>query len=432
MASNGNAPNKICLYPDQLTSLLSIARVLPSRKYAVLLALLHYLQGDSLKSTATRKQMIEQTGLKDRTIYTYIKEFEACGLVKAWRGPFETKQKFYRVNLPAPDRVFEFYGEAEKEVKSSWKSRSKSNQVVQSISYSSPALSVLDGEDVILKVESPDGDGYSDESLHDSSSSEDLPLPSDDLQTPPDASPAPKDFPVTSLQGSSSDLLSSKERSHESMTESIENAYHQSESFFDDPRLDLLVAQIEEGRKDGTLLFRWLKSQNLLTYWPPTDSYRVEKEMLRRAVKTLDDLNAILTAPVKPEYQWFVEEFLQVCRDNGYDVTDTSQTLALEINMFLDSMLKPESRHGKSLWTASSLKVQLKMMIQEWKKLPTWKQLRLPIEPPSVPSLEFFVTNRVVWEAARERCIEEQETKMLNFLEQFETGRSAMVGSPQG
>ena len=110
MATNATVPNRISLYPDQLRSLLSLARVLPARKYLVILALLNYLQGDSLKSAATREQIVEFTGLKKRTIYTYIQEFERCGLIKQWRGPFEVKQMFYRINLPVRQEVFDFYG----------------------------------------------------------------------------------------------------------------------------------------------------------------------------------------------------------------------------------------------------------------------------------------------------------------------------------
>lgn len=107
--ANGNVPNKISLYPDQLTSLLSLARVMPAGKHSVLLALLRFLQADSLKSTATRKEIKECTGLGYRTIYTFIKEFETCGLLRQWRGPFSIKQKFYKIILPASDRVLEFY-----------------------------------------------------------------------------------------------------------------------------------------------------------------------------------------------------------------------------------------------------------------------------------------------------------------------------------
>ncbi len=84
---NGNAPERISLYPDQLASLMSLARVLPARKYLVLLALLRYLQADSLKSTATREQIEELTGVRKRTIYTYLQEFEECGLHQAMERP---------------------------------------------------------------------------------------------------------------------------------------------------------------------------------------------------------------------------------------------------------------------------------------------------------------------------------------------------------
>jgi hypothetical protein len=116
MKNNGNTLDKISLYPDQLTSVLSLARVLPASRYAVLLALIHYLQEDSLKSTATRDEIKKFTGLGERTIYTCIREFVEYGLIKEWRGPFELKQKFYRINLPAPDSVFEFYGSRKESV----------------------------------------------------------------------------------------------------------------------------------------------------------------------------------------------------------------------------------------------------------------------------------------------------------------------------
>lgn len=261
-------------------------------------------------------------------------------------------------------------------------------------------------------------------------------FPPDGLQVPPEASADPADFSeVSSLQDlsqdASSDIAGNDDKnSGEPEIDLSGNGNDPSESYFDDPRLDLLVAQIEKAPKLDTRLLKWIKSENLLTYWPPTDSYRVEKQLLRQKVTTLDDLNAILTSPVRPEYQWFVTEFLQVCRDNGYEVKDTSQAFALEINLLLDSMLRP-ARQGKGLWTAESIRAQLKTMIEEWPKLGTWTQLRLPIEQPSEPNLEFFITNPAVWQAARERWIDEKDAKLLALLQRLESDRnggSAIAG----
>ena len=115
--------------------------------------------------------------------------------------------------------------------------------------------------------------------------------------------------------------------------------------------------------------------------------------------------------------------FLQCCHDNGYEVKDTSQVFAFEINMFLDAMLRP-ARQGMGLWTAESIRVQLKTMIEEWPKLGTWTQLRLPVEQPSEPTLEFFITNKHLWEAAREKWIEESEAKTLALLQRWESDRN--------
>lgn len=269
-----------------------------------------------------------------------------------------------------------------------------------------------------------------------STSSED-PLPSsppDGLQIPPDASidvtestylPSIQDL----SQDASSDLAGNDgKNSGEPEIDLLGNGNEPSESFFDDPRLDLLVAQIEKAPKLDTRLFKWLKSENLLTYWPPTDSYRVEKQLLTQKAKTLDELNAILTSPVRLEYEWFLSEFLQCCRDNGYEVKDTSRAFTLEINIFLDGML---NRQGKASWTTASIKAQLKTMIEEWPKLGAWAQLRLPVEQPPEPTLEFFITNPAVWQAARERWIDEKDANVLRFLERIErdrNGASAIAG----
>ena len=101
---------QICLTSDQLTALVSIASVMPVNRRAVLLAILTYLQPNTLKSTATRKEIVHQTGLSLGTIRACINEFEACGLIRQWRGPFEVKQKFYKIILPVSQSVFEFYG----------------------------------------------------------------------------------------------------------------------------------------------------------------------------------------------------------------------------------------------------------------------------------------------------------------------------------
>jgi hypothetical protein len=194
-----------------------------------------------------------------------------------------------------------------------------------------------------------------------------------------------------------------------------------SESFFSDPRLDSLVAQVEEGRKNGTKFFRWLQSQNLLTYYPPTDGYRVEKDLLRERVNSFDDLNAILNAPVRPEYQWFVAEFLQCCSDNRYEAEDTSQEYAFEINILLDSMLRA-GYGGRAEWTAESIKAQLRIIVAEWARLKTW-QARLTVEPPSVPTLEFLVMDKAIWQAAKERWSDENDAKLSALLDRFESGR---------
>ena len=110
-------------------------------------------------------------------------------------------------------------------------------------------------------------------------------------------------------------------------------------------------------------------------------------------------------------------------------VRDTSEAFALEINMFLDAMLKPV-RQGQALWTAGSIKAQLQTMIEVWLKLVTWPQLRLPIEQPEEPTLEFFITNTVVWEAARAKWIDEKDSYVLNLLQTWEDERNSGACAP--
>ena len=119
---------------------------LPTSRYAVLLGLLHYLQEDSLKSTATRDEIKKFTGLGERTIYTCVREFVECGLINEWRGPFQLKQKFYRINLPAPDSVFEFYGSRKESVSRSQRQSTpndskRSNSIIQVDLSAAPAAS---------------------------------------------------------------------------------------------------------------------------------------------------------------------------------------------------------------------------------------------------------------------------------------------------
>jgi hypothetical protein len=388
MATNTDTPDKISLFPDQLSSLLSLARVLPARKYPVILALLHYLQRGSLKSTATRNQIEEFTGLKKRTIYTYIQEFERCGLIKQWRGPFNLKQKFYVVNLPVRQEVFDFYGMTTEPVcppqEQAIPDDSKPSKSTVPI-YPSPAQNTG-----MTRQTAPTG-------ITDASSSQVSPQESSDF---------------TFGDASDSGEYEAKDP--------VNNAPAGSESFFSDPLLDLLVHQVEEGRKDNTRLFRWLWSQNLLTYYPPTDGYRVEKELLQKRIGSLDELSAVLTAPVQPEYQWFVAEFLQCCHDNGYGAEDTSQEYAFEINVLLDSMLRPRYG-GRAEWTPESMKAQLRYIIEEWTKLKSWKA-NLTTEPPAVPTLAFLVTDTAIWRAARERWSDENESKLSAIFDRFQTG----------
>ena len=91
---------KTCLYQDQLDSLLILAGILPPKKLSVLRSLMKFLQHDTLKSTATREQIRSDTGLGLSTIYRYIREFIKIGLLKQWRGPFDKKQCYYKLNLP--------------------------------------------------------------------------------------------------------------------------------------------------------------------------------------------------------------------------------------------------------------------------------------------------------------------------------------------
>jgi hypothetical protein len=277
MAVNGNAPEKICLYPDQLASLISLARVLPERKYAVLLVLLRYLRGDSLTSTATREQIEELTGVRKRTIFTYLQEFEECGLIKQWRGPFETKQKFYRINLPVSDTVFEFYGKtAEPAVIPQAAGRKVSPAQPRSVGQK--AMSVFQGPtETIVHAES----SIVDEprkgivaQVPSADFSEDFPAPF--LPNAPQTPPAAPSNPIESADLSSLQDLSQGARAELASDEdkgfgacAIDSPEHDDDAsgpYFSDPRLDLLIDQIEKGRKHGTRVFRWFQSQNILTY----------------------------------------------------------------------------------------------------------------------------------------------------------------------
>jgi hypothetical protein len=152
----------------------------------------------------------------------------------------------------------------------------------------------------------------------------------------------------------------------------------------------------------------------------------VDKQLLRQKVKTLEQLNALLTAPVRAEHKWFVNEFLQCCAENDYQAEDTSGVLSFEINLLLDSMLRPGYR-GKALWTTESIRAQIKMIIEQWRELATWSQLRLAINHSSEPTLQFLVTNKAVWEAARERWNEENDAKIMQVLERMESGNAGTV-----
>ena len=433
MATSGNTPDKISLYPDQLTSLLSLARVLPARKYAVLMALLSYLEGNSLKSTATREQVKELTGLGKRTIYSHIREFEKCGFIKAWRGPFETKQKFYKINLPVAADVLEFYGGAKAKIillQTDGKEDGKDDDMseIGFVAQSAPPV-VQDVKDTILSAQLPISNSARQDSSREASP-EIVPSCSEDvLRVPADVSTTASDSTDLLTQDVPRDPCSDFAGTHdkrpcEPETDSLDANHDLPESFFDDPRLDALVAQVERAPKFDTRLLKWFKSENLLTYWPPTDSYRVEKQLLRDKVNSLDELNAILTARVREDYEWFVSGFLQCCSDNGYEVKDTSKAFSFEINMLLDVMLNP-ARRDRALWTTESVRAQMKMIIEEWSTLMTWTQLSLPIKQPSEPTLEFFITNPALWQAARERWTEQNEAKVLRLLEEIERAGTA-------
>jgi len=431
MPNNANTANKISFFQDQLTSLLSLVRMLPTRKFGVLLALLHYLQPDSLKSTANRNQIERFTGLGKRTIYTYIQEFVKCGLIKEWRGPFETKQKFYRINLPAADEVFDFYRGAETKL--------TSQQICKRKHAAGPTDDATQQtESVVANIkEATMNDDFSTlESARQTILSKDSRLGSPDplmfgsseAHTNPEAAGDVSQCGNSSSEPLTPDHLSESYGANDQ--DSVEPGYSKEDdrdedSYFPDPRLDLLVDQVEKGNKLGTRLFRWLKSERLLLFWPPTDSYRVDKQSLKTRVKTLDDLNAILTAPIKPEHQWFVQEFLQTCADHAYKAKDTSNTYAFEINMRLDEMFKP-SNQGRALWTVESIRVHLKMIISQWNQLQSWSQLRVSVDQPAEPTLKFLINNPGVWEAARARCIDEQEAKMRKLFERYDEPTAAI------
>ncbi len=426
---NISTSGNICLTPDQLASLVAIARVLPHSRYVVFLALLYYLRADSMISTATREQIKIMSGLGYRTIYTCIQEFEQCGLVKAWRGPFEVKQKFCRINLPAPDEVVTFFGGA-KQGGTSFRVDGEEIDPDQTGSAVGETISELqDAEGKIVQPEFSIVDGcnggvvqdFSDIASTDplQSTLADAPPTISEASThsadPPDLLPmqSPSQIGTADLPGSDSAGLA------DAAIDLQDHDHGTSGPFFDDPRIDILVDQIEQGRKQGTRLFKWLKAENILTWWPPTDSCRVEKQLLKQKVQTLDQLTAILSAPVRPEYRWFVTEFLQCCHENGYEVEDTSQVYALEINALLDGILRP-AYQGRPLWTKESVKTQLRTMIEDWTGLRGWPQLPISVERPTVPTLKFFVTNQVVWESARQRLAEQSEVKILKIFEMLE------------
>lgn len=119
---------KTCLYQDQLDSLLILAGILPPKKLSVLRSLMKFLQHDTLKSTATREQIRSDTGLGLSTIYRYIREFIKIGLLKQWRGPFDKKQCYYKLNLPVTSSVLEFYAHSPRKAR-----EQSSKQVLESL-----------------------------------------------------------------------------------------------------------------------------------------------------------------------------------------------------------------------------------------------------------------------------------------------------------
>jgi hypothetical protein len=97
---------------DDLASLLLLANNLPINQRKVLSGLLQYIEPGTWKSSATREQLRQATGLSLKTIYRFIKDFEDHGLLKQWQGPRGVNQHFYRINLPIPAPVLAFYRKA--------------------------------------------------------------------------------------------------------------------------------------------------------------------------------------------------------------------------------------------------------------------------------------------------------------------------------
>ena len=102
-------PQPTGLHREQLISLLNLVQLMPEKKFKVLKALIEHFEPGTLKSTATREQIREFTGLSLSTIYRIIKEFAAVGLLRQWRGPYELKQCFYALKLPVESAALEFY-----------------------------------------------------------------------------------------------------------------------------------------------------------------------------------------------------------------------------------------------------------------------------------------------------------------------------------
>ena len=300
---------QISLTPDQLTSLISIASVMPVNRRAVLLAILSHTQPNTLKSSATREQIKHQTGLGLRTIYSCIKEFEACDLIKTWRGPFETKQKFYRINLPAPHSVFEYYGEpdATKKKRPMAANPLEIDQIIEdqgrlkeplcknTVSETNTGNLVTVGEDVKGAFYQDCSGSPSAEPQRTGSSEASGLLPEASTDLAEISEPA-------SYQELAQDTASDISDNYDfdgSVMDPTDSVDDHSEPYFDDPLLDLLVAQVEQGKKLGARVHKWLQSQNFVSYWPPDDNYRVERRLLLKKARTLDELNTILTAPVR-------------------------------------------------------------------------------------------------------------------------------------
>ena len=320
-----------------------------------------------------------------------------------------------------PAEVFKFYGWTEDEVVIP-QSRNKA-AFVHNDSDSTEALARSQvTEKKSLDTNTPVAD-LSDQGVHLQDSSVSV-ADCEDMASPSDA-PAMPPEPPTDVTTSADPLLQSPSQSASvDVTSEDDKDSNGSEpeppacsgSCIGDPRLEMLISQVDQGRKNGTRLYSWLQSQSLLNFWPPTDTYHVDRQRLLKRVANLDDLTAILTAPVRCEYTWFVAEFVQSCRNQGYEVEDTSGSCGLEINMFLDALLRP-AHQGKAVWSTESVKNQLRTIIEHWAG--GWTQLR-DLAHPSVPTLEFLVNCRALWEAARQISIEAEESKILSIMARFE------------